>query len=99
LVTPFAEKEAVKALGARWDGSKKLWYIVDVTDLTPFLRWIPNLEAASVDSPEGVTRPTKSTPKVKIDQFNGPTTGAAIDVPHCGCNVLPWEDCEHTTTP
>ena len=20
-------------------------------------------------------------------------TNPAIDVPHCGCNVLPWEDC------
>src|SRR5450830_802080 len=27
LVTPFTEKDAVKALGARWDSAKKLWYI------------------------------------------------------------------------
>ena len=33
LVTPFSEKDAVKALGARWDQVKKLWYIVDVADL------------------------------------------------------------------
>ena len=38
LVTPFAEKDAVKALGARWDAAKKLWYITDVADLTPFMR-------------------------------------------------------------
>ena len=38
LVTPYAEKDAVKALGARWDATKKLWYIVDVADLTPFNR-------------------------------------------------------------
>jgi hypothetical protein len=24
LVTPYAEKDAVKALGAKWDGAKKL---------------------------------------------------------------------------
>ena len=30
LVTPFAEKYAAKALGARWDAAKKCWYIVDV---------------------------------------------------------------------
>jgi hypothetical protein len=29
LLTPFAEKDAVKALGARWDAAKKCWYIVD----------------------------------------------------------------------
>ena len=61
LVTPFAEKDVVKALGARWDATKKLWYIVDVADLTPFLRWIPNMEAAMEDSTDGATRPTKST--------------------------------------
>ena len=99
LVTPFAEKDAVKALGARWDAAKKLWYIVDVADLTPFLRWIPNMDAAMEDSTDGATRSAKSTPNAPINQFKGPTTGAALEVPHCGCNVLPWEDCEHTTTP
>ena len=96
LVTPFAEKDAVKALGARWDATKKIWYIADVADLSPFLRWIPNLAAATEDSTDGATRPTKSTPKASINQFKGPTTGPTVDVPHCGCNVLPWEDCEHT---
>jgi hypothetical protein len=38
FVTPFAEKDAVKALGARWDAAKKCWYITDVADLTPFTR-------------------------------------------------------------
>ncbi len=47
LVTPFAEKDAVKSLGARRDSTRKVWYIQDVADLTPYLRWIPNLEAAT----------------------------------------------------
>jgi len=68
LVTPFAEKDAVKSLGARWDATKKIWYIADVADLTPFLRWIPNLAAATEDSTNGATRPKKSTPKVPINQ-------------------------------
>lgn len=96
LVTPFAEKDAVKALGARWDAAKKLWYIVDVTDLTPFLRWIPNMEAAMENSTDGVKRLMKDTSKAPINQFKGPTTGPTIEVPHCGCDVLPWEDCMHT---
>lgn len=96
LVTPFAEKDAVKALGARWDAAKKCWYIVDVADLTPFARWIPNMVAARDDSTDGATRPAKSTSKASINQFQGPTTGATVEVPHCGCNVLPWEDCQHT---
>jgi hypothetical protein len=50
LVTPFAEKDAVKTLGARWDANRKLWYILDVADITPFLRWIPKTEVATKNS-------------------------------------------------
>lgn len=87
LVTPFAEKDAAKALGARWDGAKKLWYITDVADLTPFMRWIPNLEAASEPS---------SGAKAAAKQSPGVITKSTVVVPHCGCNVFPWEDCEHS---
>lgn len=92
LVTPFAEKDAVKALGARWDAARKLWYITDVADLTPFLRWIPNMEAATENPTSGATRPTKNTSKE-------PTTKPTLEMPHCGCHVLPWEDCVHTAPP
>ena len=47
LVTPFAEKDTVKALDARWDAASKVWYITDVADHTRFKRWIANLEAAT----------------------------------------------------
>jgi len=93
LVTPFAEKDAVKALGARWDAAKKCWYIVDVADVTPFARWIPNSDAA-IDSSE--RKPPPSKPK-----FSLPTPAIALAKPvngtaDCGCGVLPWEDCTHT---
>src|SRR5450830_501924 len=100
LVTPFAEKDAVKALGARWDATKKLWYITDVADLTPFLRWIPNLEAATDNSDAGgtprTTKPRSYPPKPTKD----PAPSKPVsEVPHCGCDVLPWEDCKHTAKP
>ena len=95
LVTPFAEKDAAKALGARWDAAKKCWYIVDVADLTPFLCWIPNMEAAMAGTTDGVKRLTKDTSKDQVNEFQGLTTGPA-EAPHCGCDVLPWEDCAHT---
>lgn len=40
LRCPFAEKDQAKALGAKWDLAKKTWYITDVEDITPFMRWI-----------------------------------------------------------
>ena len=89
LVTPFAEKDAVKALGARWDGAKKLWYITDVADLTPFMRWIPNLEVASELPGAAVKVPAKQSP--------GVITKSSVVVMHCGCQALPWADCEHSS--
>jgi len=85
LVTPFAEKDAVKALGARWDATKKCWYIVDVADLTAFSRWIPKVDVVTSNTTVQVTKP-KSTPSI-----NAPVSPA-----DCGCNVLPWENCTHT---
>jgi hypothetical protein len=100
LVTPFAEKDAAKALGARWDSTSKLWYIVDVADLTPFLRWIPNLEATTrvsiFSSDDQSSRQAESGP---IERSPGTITSSAIEVAPCGCKVRPWEDCEHTTGP
>jgi hypothetical protein len=97
LVTPFAEKDAVKALGARWDGTRKVWYISNVKDLTPFLRWIPDMAAATAGSAIEPFRPeTKSAVKASGGSLPTVTTVPHVQVPHCGCDVLPWDDCVHT---
>ncbi|NHQ88563.1 hypothetical protein HA050_20910 [Iodobacter sp. HSC-16F04] len=59
LKVPFAEKDSAKALGARWDAAKKVWYIVDKADLSPFLQWIDDKAApAAVSAPvKPATRP------------------------------------------
>jgi hypothetical protein len=90
LVTPFAEKDAVKALGARWDAAKKCWYITDVADLTPFARWIPNMNTAMAGAQAGATAQT--TPGFSLPN-------PANDKADCGCDVLPWENCIHTAKP
>jgi hypothetical protein len=92
LVTPFAEKDAAKALGARWDAAKKCWYIVDVDDLTPFMRWIQNLDAAQDTGATAGASPKAAVVKTKPPVASKP----AVEVPHCGCQVLPWEDCQHS---
>ena len=87
LNCPYLEKDAAKSLGARWDGAKRTWFIEDIEDLTPFLRWI---------KPSTNTEPKSSVPKPRVDskKMQGTTSSA---VQHCGCyHVLPWEDCEHT---
>lgn len=97
LKTPFAEKDAVKALGARWDATRKIWYIVDVPDLTPFMRWIPDVLAASEDSAaQGSASPSAAPLKAAARQSGGVITRSTVVVPRCGCNTLPWLDCPHT---
>ena len=41
LVVPFAEKDEARRLGARWDLARRVWYVENVENLVPFLRWIP----------------------------------------------------------
>lgn len=99
LLTPFAEKDAAKALGARWDSTRKLWYIVDVADLTPFLRWIPDMDAAVANAVEDTVKPGKpAAEKAPIKRSAGTITTSALKVPHCGCAVRAWEDCPHSAT-
>lgn len=96
LKVPFAEKDAVKALGARWDTTKKVWYIVDVKDLTPFKRWIPSLASLAELPDAGPEQLAKPPAKAPATTAKGHVTKLAVEVPHCGCKVLPWEDCDHS---
>ena len=41
LTVDFKEKEAAKALGARWDGEQRKWYVPDGRELAPFAKWLP----------------------------------------------------------
>lgn len=91
LTTTFAEKDKVKALGARWDIARKTWYIEDVEDLTPFKRWIPSI--VDWDEKQAARGPKQPRKPKKAKSSKPTTTGPAV--PDCGCNVLPWEDCEH----
>jgi hypothetical protein len=87
LNCPFAEKDQAKALGARWDGDRRVWYIVDVEDLTPFMRWL------------GGALPVKQSGKKhkgKRMQDRHPVKTTGAYVPLCNCTSPPWEDCEHT---
>jgi hypothetical protein len=39
LAVPYAQKDAVKALGAKWDPANKKWYISAAMDIAPFVKW------------------------------------------------------------
>jgi exodeoxyribonuclease VII large subunit len=41
LEVPYREKDQAKALGAKFDGSLKSWYVPEGRDLAPFAKWLP----------------------------------------------------------
>lgn len=41
LTVPFAQKDKAKALGARFDGDARRWYVPSGLELAPFQAWLP----------------------------------------------------------
>jgi hypothetical protein len=40
LNVPYAQKDAAKALGARWDPAQKKWYVPGNKDISLFAQWL-----------------------------------------------------------
>lgn len=51
LAVPFADRQAVKAAGARWDGDAKAWYAPPGADITPLSTWLPDKSRINIASP------------------------------------------------
>ena len=68
LNVPYSEKDEVKALGARWDIIRKMWYVTDVTlqkNAQALSRWvIPDCDMSSLlngdAEPKQVERPLQA---------------------------------------
>lgn len=69
LNVPYAQKDAAKALGARWDAANKKWYVPAGKDPEPFGQWLTSAQsrAAETDSvmpvavlAEKITQPADS---------------------------------------
>ena len=52
LDVPFADKDRVKALGARWDHHARRWYVPAGVDLAAFAAW---MEPSPAELPSGPT--------------------------------------------
>jgi len=93
LKVPFAEKDDAKKLGARWDPARKLWYVENKDDMSPFERWMSGGNVADA----GVALPKPST--VKNDHNPGITVVGSKYVEHPRvCDCLPWHDCDACRT-
>lgn len=90
LKVPFAEKDQAKKLGARWDATRKLWYVEGQEDVAPFSKWSPtphDATAGSTPSPKGLA-PGKQSSASKV--FIG---SKYVEHPRV-CECLPWDVCD-----
>lgn len=92
LVVPFQERDKVKALGARWDTALRVWYVVNHPDPRQLERWLPEV-AAFYRKERGTSKAAGAHLPVQPSRS---ATKVQTVVSNCSCNVLPWEDCEHT---
>ena len=91
LKVPFAEKDAAKKLGARWDAARKLWYVADKDDMAPFSKWSPALHDASAAAPAGKAPAAASRSVMEAGKVQ---VGSAYVAHPRVCECPPWEVCD-----
>lgn|GEM_PF-576851 len=88
LTVPYAEKDDAKALGARWNPTRRRWYVPQGVAAEPFAKW---LDGAPV--PEAGAGPAAAPArKGRVDSYQGKTVVGVnfIDLAH-DCD--PLQDC------
>ncbi|MGI4845490.1 MAG: DUF5710 domain-containing protein [Janthinobacterium lividum] len=84
LNVPYAEKDEAKALGARWNPTKRRWYVPDGVDKAAFAKWA----GQGADSPAGGAPASGG----RVDSYQGKTvTGTNYVALEHDCN--PFEAC------
>ena len=68
LNVPFAEKDAAKALGARWDAANKKWYVPGDKDITLFAQW--QLQSGTMEPASTTREQTSAAALSRQKQFS-----------------------------
>ena len=63
LTVPYAEKDAAKLLGARWNPTRRRWYVPDGVATEPFAKWLDG-------APDSGAAPAKPG---RVDSYQGKT--------------------------
>lgn len=64
LNVPYAEKDEVKALGAKWDRAEQAWYVPRKMDVAPFQKWLePGKTKGQPTQTQETSFPEGQTPK------------------------------------
>lgn len=96
LNVPFAQKDAAKALGARWDAAKKKWYVQADMDITLFAQWQPQsgaLESSSTTTskPRARTSSTKNSSSANNAASGAVTHATDKDFVAYNGDEPPWD--------
>jgi len=81
LKVPYAEKDEAKALGARWNPTRKSWYVPDGVATEPFAKWLAG-GAAEADAGAPSSRDARAAKPVVGSKY--------VELAHA-CN--PFEEC------
>jgi hypothetical protein len=85
LNVPYAEKDQARELGARWNPTRKRWYVPNGVAIEPFERWLPKDGEAAPGPAAGRTAASTDSRAAKL------VTGTRyIEIDHA-CN--PFEPC------
>lgn len=96
LTVPYAEKDAAKALGARWNPTRRRWYVADGVATEPFAKWIDAASASASTSTSasagGAAKPGAKAGTGRVDSYQGKTVVGVnyVALDH-DCN--PFEEC------
>ena len=96
LTVPYAEKDAAKALGARWNPTRRRWYVADGVATEPFAKWIDAASASASTSSSAsagvAARPGAKAGTGRVDSYQGKTVvGVNYVALEHDCN--PLEEC------
>ena len=88
LKVPYAEKDEAKALGARWNPTRKSWYVPDGVPAEPFAKWLVGGADAGPGAGAGMAAGEASSRDTRAAK---PVVGSKyVELAHA-CN--PFEEC------
>ena len=96
LTVPYAQKDAAKALGARWDAANKKWTISADKDLALFKPWqqqagVLDLTASATGKPKARTSSATAKASVKNTVLGVITQAADKNFMAYNGDQPPWE--------
>lgn len=89
LNVPYAEKDQARELGARWNPTRKRWYVPNGVALEPFERWLPQDGEPAPGAPAGRAA-GRSAASVDTRAAKLMTGARYVEIDHA-CN--PFEPC------